>query len=116
MKILDERQYFISFLSLIFNSVENKFEIYINNKYEDNFSEIKKYIIFFMILFLNVSESGIFIQTVFEKGTNFFHSLIKLIQKLEKKDANVLYKIINNIFLDDYKILYFKKNTSEKDE
>ena len=116
MKILDERQYFISFLSLIFNSVENKFEIYINNKYEDNFSEIKKFIIFFMILFLNVSESGIFIKTVFEKGTNFFHSLIKLIQKLEKKDANVLYKIINNIFLYYYKILYFKKNTSEKDE
>ena len=116
MKILDERQYFISFLSLIFNCIENKFELYIKEKNKDNFSKIKNYFIFFMILFLNVNESSLFIQTVFEKGTNFFNSLIKLIQKLEKKDANFFYKILNNLFLDDYKSLYFKKNTSEKDE
>jgi hypothetical protein len=69
-----------------------------------------------MILFLNVSETGIFIKTIFEEGTNFFKSLIKLIEKLDLKDKNSLFGILNNLFLDDYKLLYFKKNTSEKDD
>jgi hypothetical protein len=69
-----------------------------------------------MILFLNVSDTGIFIKTIFEEGTNFFKSLIKLIEKLDLKDKNSLFGILNNLFLDDYKLLYFKKNTSEKDD
>jgi hypothetical protein len=69
-----------------------------------------------MILFLNVSDTGIFIKTIFEEGINFFQSLIKLIEKLDLKDKNSLFGILNNLFLDDYKLLYFKKNTSEKDD
>ena len=69
-----------------------------------------------MILYLNVSGSGVFIKTVFEKGSNFFQSLIKQIKKLDEKDKNDFFGILNNVFLDDYKYLCFKKNSSEKDE
>ena len=111
-----ERNHYISFLSFLYDCFENRIEIYINDKNNINLTIIKNYLNFFMILFLNVGNSGIFIKTVFEKGTNFFQSLIKLINKLDEKDKNILFGILNNLFLDDYKPLYFKKNSSERDE
>ena len=116
MKNLRERKYFISFLSLLYNCIHDKIEIYLKDRNRINFTAITNYIIFFMILFLNVSDTGIFIKTIFEEGTNFFKSLIKLIEKLDLKDKYSLFGILNNLFLDDYKLLYFKKNTSEKDD
>lgn len=116
MKNLRERKYFISFLSILYNCIHDKIEIYLKDRNRINFTAITNYIIFFMILFLNVSDTGIFIKTIFEEGTNFFKSLIKLIEKLDLKDKNSLFGILNNLFLDDYKLLYFKKNTSEKDD
>jgi hypothetical protein len=116
LKNLRERKYFISFLSLLYNCIHDKIEIYLKDRNRINFTAITNYIIFFMILFLNVSDTGIFIKTIFEEGTNFFKSLIKLIEKLDLKDKNSLFGILNNLFLDDYKLLYFKKNTSEKDD
>ena len=116
MKNLRERKYFISFLSILYNCIHDKIEIYLKDRNRINFTAITNYTIFFMILFLNVSDTGIFIKTIFEEGTNFFKSLIKLIEKLDLKDKNSLFGILNNLFLDDYKLLYFKKNTSEKDD
>ena len=116
MKNLRERKYFISFLSLLYNCIRDKIEIYLKDRNRINFTAITNYTIFFIILFLNVSDTGIFIKTIFEEGTNFFKSLIKLIEKLDLKDKNSLFGILNNLFLDDYKLLYFKKNTSEKDD
>ena len=116
MKNLRERKYFISFLSLLYNCIHDKIEIYLKDRNRINFTAITNYIIFFMILFLNVSDTGIFIKTIFEEGTNFFKSLIKLIEKLDLRNKNSLFGILNNLFLDDYKLLYFKKNTSEKDD
>ena len=116
MKNLRERKYFISFLSILYNCIHDKIEIYLKDRNRINFTAITNYIIFFMILFLNVSDTGIFIKTIFEEGTNFFKSLIKLIEKLDLRNKNSLFGILNNLFLDDYKLLYFKKNTSEKDD
>ena len=69
-----------------------------------------------MILFLNLSNSGIFIKTLFDEESNFFLSLTKLIQKLDKKDKKYFFGILNNLFLEEYKSFFFKKNSSEKDE
>ena len=69
-----------------------------------------------MILFINIKQSGLFIKTVFDDGTNFFKSLITLIKQIEIKEQKILFSILNNIFLNEYKSLYFKKNSSEKDE
>ena len=116
LKQSGERNHFISFLSLIYDNIHEKIEIYIKEKNQTNFIILNNYFIFFMILYLNVSSSGIFIKTVFAEGSNFFESLIKLIKKLEEKDKNYFFSILNNLFLDDYKFLYFKKNSSERDE
>ena len=56
-----------------------------------------------MILFLNLSNSGIFIKTLFDEESNFFLSLTKLIQKLDKKDKKYFFGILNNLFLEEYK-------------
>ena len=116
MSKLGEKNNFKMILSLIYSSIEKKIEIYKEKKNYINFSIIKNYIIFFMILFININQSDLFIKTVFEEGTNFFKSLIGLIKQIKNNEQNKLFGILNNIFLNDYKSLYFKKNSSEKDE
>ena len=116
MSTLGETQNFKNILSLIYTSIKNKIDIFNENKSYLNFSIIKNYIIFFMILFINIKQSELFIKTVFEKGANFFNSLISLIKQLDTDYQKQLFSILNNIFLNDYKNLFFKKNSSEKDE
>lgn len=116
MSKLGEKDNFKMILSLIYSSVEKKIKIYKKNNSYINLSIIKNYIIFFMILFLNIKQSDLFIKTVFEEGTNFFKSLISLLKKMNSSIQNNLFGILNNLFLIDYKSLYFKKNSSEKDE
>ena len=96
-------------LSLIYTSISKKIEIYQKNQIFINLSIIKNYIIFFMILFINIKQSNTFIKTVFEEGTNFFQSLISLIKQMDSNIQKQLFGILNNIFLSDYKSLYFKK-------
>ena len=116
MSKLGEKQNFKMILSLIYSSIKKKIEIY-NEKHNFlNLSVIKNYIMIFMILFINIKQSGIFIKTVFEEGTNFFQSLISLIKQMDSEIQNILFGILNNLFLNDYKPLYFRKNSSEKDE
>ena len=116
MSKLGKRENFKMILSLIYTSISKKIEIYQKNQIFKNFSIIKNYIIFFMILFINIKQSNTFIKTVFEEGTNFFQSLISLIKQMDSNIQKQLFGILNNIFLSDYKSLYFKKNSSEKDE
>ncbi len=111
MSKLGEKNNFKMILSLIYSSIKKKIEIYNKNKTYINLSIIKNYIIFFMILFINVKQSGLFIETVFDEGTNFFQSLIGLINQItDKNEQQNLFGLLNNIFLSDYKSLYFKKN------
>ena len=116
MSTLGETENFKNILSLIYTSIKNKIDIFNKNKSYLNFSVIKNYIIFFMILFINIKQSGLFIKTVFDTGANFFNSLISLIKELDTDYQKKLFSILNNIFLNDYKNLFFKKNSSEKDE
>ena len=69
-----------------------------------------------MIFFLNVSDSGPFIQIVFDQGSNFFHSLMNLIQKLGQTEQKKFLAILNNLFLDEYKMLFIKKTENEIDQ
>lgn len=117
MSKLGEKNNFKMILSLIYSSIKKKIEIYNKNQTYINLSIIKNYIIFFMILFINIKQSGLFIKTVFDEGTNFFQSLIGLLKQIsDKKEQINLFGLLNNIFLKDYKSLYFKKNSSERDE
>ena len=63
LKQFGERNHFISFLSLIYDNIQEKIEIYLKEKNQINFIILKNYFIFFMILYLNVSNSGIFIKS-----------------------------------------------------
>ena len=83
MSTLGEKENFKMILSLIYSSIKTKIDIFNKDRSYLNFSIIKNYIIFFMILVRNIEQSGLFIKTVFESGTNFFKSLISLIQQLD---------------------------------
>ena len=98
MSTLGEKENFKMILSLIYSSIKTKIDIFNKDRSYLNFSIIKNYIIFFMILVRNIEQSGLFIKTVFESGTNFFKSLISLIQQLDSNNQKQLLGILNNIF------------------
>ena len=108
---------FEKILSLILYSVQKMTEAYNKNPSIHNFALIKNYIIFFMIITLNLKGYPTFIELIFEGQCKFFNTLVDLIQKIKKKsDRKQLFAIIGNLFLEEYKGLYFRTNPNESDE
>ena len=104
---------FDSFLELILNSIESKVDLFEQIPSYENLLLLKNYILFFMIITLNLKENPIFIKTVFNGETNFFHGLIAMLERLKFKTK--FYEIINNLFLDEYKEVFFNKNKPDKE-
>ena len=61
-----------------------------------------------MILTINLKNVPLFIRTVFKGDNDFFYKLIDLITRLQNK--NIFLSIINNLFLEEYKCIFFKEN------
>ena len=61
-----------------------------------------------MILTINLKNVPLFIRTVFKGDNDFFYKLIDLITRLQNK--NIYLSIINNLFLEEYKCIFFKEN------
>lgn len=114
---LGNEESFQKIISLIISEIENKIELYNKNQNSHNFFLIKNYVIFFMIITINLKRYPSFIKTIFDDKTKFFQSLIDSIKKLSKtKQKEELFSILNYLFLEEYKDLYFRKDPKEKDE
>ena len=61
-----------------------------------------------MILTINLKNVPLFIRTVFKGDNDFFYKLMELITRLQNK--NIFLSIINNLFLEEYKCIFFKEN------
>ena len=100
---------FENILSLLLPAIESKIEQY---KIEPNFNKlslIQNYISFFMILPLNLKEYPSFIKLIFEGKNKFFKTLTNNIMNMKSSKKKRLLGILNNLFLDEYKDIYFKK-------
>ena len=114
---LGDEESFEKIISLLLLGIQNKIELYIKNPTRHNYFLIKNYIIFFMIITLNLKRYPSFIKNIFVGKTQFFRSLVDSIQKLSKaKQRDELFYILNYLFLEEYKDLYFRKDPKEKDE
>ena len=113
---LGDEDSFEKTLSLISYSIQNKVELFNKNPTQHNFFLIKNYIIFFMIITINLKRYPSFIKYIFKGKCNFFHNLVELIQQIPKiKHRQEIFSILNYLFLEEYKGLYFRNDHPDKD-
>ena len=112
-----DKESFEKILSLLLFSIQNKIELYNKNPTHHNYFLIKNYIIFFMIITINLKKYPSFVKNIFIGNIQFFQSLVSAIKNLPKaKQRDELFSILNYLFLEEYKDLYFRKDPKEKDE
>ena len=113
---LGDDESFEKTLSLISYSIQNKIELYNKNPTQHNFFLIKNYLIFFMIITINLKNYPSFIKNIFKGKTNFFNNLVQLIKQIQKvKKRQELFSILNYLVLEEYKGLYFRKEQQDNE-
>ena len=114
---LGDEDSFAKIISLLLFSIQNKIDLYNKNPTHHNYFLIKNYIIFFMIITINLKKFPSFVKNIFLGKIPFFQSLVNIIKSLPKaKQRDELFSILNYLFLEEYKDLYFRKDPKEKDE
>ena len=101
---------FENILSLLLLSIESKIEKYSMSLTFNNLSLIQNYVIFFMVLVLNLKEFPDFIKLIFEGKEQFFKKLCLNFFKMKTSKKKRLLSILNNIFLEEYKHIFFIKD------
>jgi hypothetical protein len=105
---------FEQFLELLLKSINDKIQEYTADQSFNNLMLIQNYIIFFMVLILNLKKFPNFIKIIFNGKAEFFQQLCEHIFAIKNKKRKQLLSIISNIFLEEYKELYFRKEKEEE--
>jgi hypothetical protein len=114
---LGDDESFEKTLSLLLIAIQNKIDLYNKNPTSHNYFLIKNYIIFFMIITINLKNYPAFIKNIYVGKTHFFQKLVDSIKNISKtKQRDELFSILNYLFLEEYKELYFRKEPKEKDD
>ena len=100
-------------LELLLPSIQQKIKEYSEQPSFNHLMLIQNYISFFMILVLNLSKYPSFIKIIFEGKLNFFKNLCDLLFAMKTKKRKKLLSILNNMFLDEYKRIFFRKPKDE---
>ena len=108
LKKYGDKKSFESILYLLLSSIIKRADEYQKEKNYRNSSLLQNYLTFFMIMTLNLKNYPLFMKTVFLGNIDFFHKLVDLLMKLKKK--KIFLGIINNLFVEEYKEIFFNKN------
>ena len=112
---LGDEDSFEKTLSLIAYTIQNKVELFNKNPTAHNFFLIKNYIVFFMIITINLKRYPSFIKSIFKGKCKFFSSLVELIKQIPKlKQRQEIFSILNYLFLEEYKGLYFRSDQDKE--
>ena len=103
------KENFEKILNYLLESIKPKIKEYELEPDYCNLSLLQNYLIFFMVLTLNLKKYPLFIKTVFTGKTKFFRSLVKEIFKLKNPNKKKLLGILSNIFMEEYKTIYFRE-------
>jgi len=113
---LGDNETFEKITTLMLNEILDKIKLYNKEQTNHNYFIIKNYLIFFMIVTINLKNFPAFIKTIFTGKKQFFKTLIDSINTIpRKRKKEGLFSILNYLFLEEYKELYFSKNEKEKD-
>ena len=95
-------------LNLLLSSIKEKIKQYMNDQSFNNLMLIQTYSIFFMVLVLNLKNYISYIKKIFNGELSFFKSLCDLIFSMKTKKSKKLLNIINHMFLEEYKGIFFR--------
>ena len=107
---------FEKLLEYLLISIKDKIKEY---EYDPNFNKlmlIQNYIIFFMVLVLNLKNYSSLIKLIFQGNLGFFNNLRDSIFEMKTRKKNKLLSILSNIFLEEYKGIFFNKNDKELED
>ena len=102
-------------LKKLYESIKEKAEVYANSQLFYDFFILKNYVILFMIITLNLKKDKRFINAVFNGKKCFFYSVLDLFSNIRESKRDILFGILNNLFLEEYKSIYFRP-PPEKDD
>ena len=107
---------FEQILTFLLSSIKSKIEKYAVFPGFNNLSLIQNYITFFMVLVLNLKEYPSFIKLIFEGESKFFKTLCVNLFKMKTHKKKKLLSILNNIFLEEYKTIFFRKDQNASED
>ena len=102
---------FEQLLKSLLSSIKDNLELFKKEPSNKNLTFIQNYIILFMVLILNLKKDPAFLTIIFNGEFKFFNQLCNIFFSLNDKIKNKIkdiLNIINNLFLEEYKGLYFR--------
>ena len=108
-----DEETFNKILSLLLSEIKLKVEKLKASDIYFDLSILQNYVIFFMIITINLKAYPKFINNVFNGPAKFFKQLVKLFSVISKPKKKILLGILNNLFLEEYKMIYFR---AERDD
>ena len=107
---------FEKLLEYLLNSVKEKIKEYAEDPNFNRLMLIQNYIIFFMVLVLNLKSYTNLIKLIFRGKLLFFSELRDNINNMRTRKRNKLLSILSNIFLEEYKGVFFNNNDKELED
>jgi hypothetical protein len=105
---------FEKLLEYLLNSIKDKIKEYSEDPNFNRLMLIQNYIIFFMVLVLNLKNYTSLIKLIFKGKLTFFRELRDSIYNMKTKKRFKLLSILSNIFLEEYKEIYFRKPKNDE--
>ena len=97
---------FTQMLDLLLTNIEEKAKKVEKSQIYFDMSILQNYMIFFMIITLNLKNNPKFICLFF--NNEYFEKFIKALQHLPQQKKKIAFGILNNLFLEEYKLIYFR--------
>ena len=107
---------FEKLLEYLLESIKEKIKEYTEEPNFNRLMLIQNYIIFFMVLVLNLKSYTSLIKIIFQGNLKFFSELRDSINRMKTSKKKKLLSILSNIFLEEYKDVFFNKNDKELED
>jgi len=107
---------FEKLLEYLLDAVKEKIKEYAEDPNFNRLMLIQNYIIFFMVLVLNLKSYTSLIKLIFRGKLLFFSELRDNINNMKTRKRNKLLSILSNIFLEEYKGVFFNNNDKELED
>jgi uncharacterized protein YfbU (UPF0304 family) len=107
---------FEKLLEYLLDAVKEKIKEYAEDPNFNRLMLIQNYIIFFMVLALNLKSYTSLIKLIFKGKLLFFSELRDNINNMRTRKRNKLLSILSNIFLEEYKGVFFNNNDQELED
>ena len=108
----NNKKYYTEFLSILYEALKVKID---KLKKEENYKNISiaiNYLLFILSLSINLRDYPTFIKILLKK---YFKLIINLIKEIKnEKICNILLDLLNGLFNEEYKLIYFRENRDKE--